>query len=265
MKKQTTKDELRERILVRTQATITQGGIHSLPEILQGAGISRATFYRAFSSREELLRALAIEPEAESRERLLEKALAMIGQQGLAALSMDALADAAGVSRATLYRLFPGKAALFREVVRTYAPFERLARLIEQVADRPPEDVMPQVAQVIVELFGTRAGLFRTLAFEISGQQEDTSEATAIILEGGIRSLLDYLQRQVEQGHLRPVAPFVALQAFFGPIVFHLLTRSLAEKGLGLALPIDEVIVQFVSLWLRAMKSEHFELLDQRR
>jgi hypothetical protein len=49
----------------------------------------------------------------------------------------------------------------------------------------------------------------------------------------GIRSLLDYLQRQVEQDHLRPVAPFVALQAFFGPIVFHLLTRPLAEKRPG--------------------------------
>ena len=124
---------------------------------------------------------------------------------------------------------------------------------------------MPQIAQVIVELFGTRAGLFRTLAFEISGQQEDTSEATAIILEGGIRSLLDYLQRQVEQGHLRPVAPFVALQAFFGPIVIHLLTRSLAEKGLSLALPIEEVIAQFVSLWLSAMKPERFESRHKRR
>src|SRR5215470_9420660 len=137
MKKQTTKDELRERILVSTQATFIQGGTPSLPEILQSARISRATFYRAFASREELLRALAIEPEADSRERLLEQALAMLGQQGLAALSMDALADAAGVSRATLYRLFPGKAALFREVVKTYAPFEHLALLVEHVAGRP--------------------------------------------------------------------------------------------------------------------------------
>jgi len=34
----------------------------------------------------------------------------MIGVQGLAALSMDALAGAAVVSRATVYRVFPGKA-----------------------------------------------------------------------------------------------------------------------------------------------------------
>ena len=89
-----------------------------------------------------MLRVLAFDPEPESRQRLLAQAAEMIGQHGLAALSMDALADAASVSRATVYRLFPGKAALFREVVKTYAPLEHVALLLEQVGDRPPEEVM---------------------------------------------------------------------------------------------------------------------------
>jgi AcrR family transcriptional regulator len=253
------KEDLRARILAATRARFAQGVAPSLAEVAQTAGISRATLYRAFSSREELLRALAFEPEVESRERLLAKALEMIGQQGLAALSMDALADAAGVSRATVYRLFPGKAALFREVVKTYAPFERLALLVEQVADRPPEEVMPQVARVIVELFATRAGLYRTLAFEISGPQEDTEEAATFVLERGVGSLLDYFQHQMDEGRLRPMAPFVALQAFLGPLFIHILTRSLAERALGLTLPIDEVAAQFVACWLRAMKPERAE------
>jgi len=254
MKNNGSKQDLRERILAATRARFTQGVAPSLAEVAQAAGISRATLYRAFSSREELLHALAFEPEIESRERLLAKALEMLGQQGLAALSMDALADAAGVSRATVYRLFPGKAALFREVVKTYAPFERLALLVEQVADRPPEEVMPQVAAVVVELFATRAGLYRTLAFEISSQQEDTQEAAAFVLERGIGSLLDYLQHQMNEGRLRPISPFVALQAFLGPFVIHMLSRPLAERALGLTLPIDEVAAQFVTFWLRGMK-----------
>lgn len=247
---------MREHILARVQLNVREGVAPALSEIIQVAGISRATFYRAFSSREELLRALAIEPEVESRERLLEKALEMIGQEGLAHLSMDALADAAGVSRATLYRLFPGKAALFHEVVRTYAPFERLALLLEQIADQPPEVVMPQIARVIIEILGTRVGLYRTLAFEISSQQEETSEATTAILEGGIKALLNYLQCYMHQGYLRPMEPLVALQAFLGPLAIHLLTRSLAEEGLGLTLFLEEVVSQFVLLWLRAMQPE---------
>src|SRR5437762_10033526 len=211
MKTSESKEDLRERILAATRTRFAQGVAPSLAEVAQAAGVSRTTLYRAFSSREELLQALAFEPEVESRERLLEQALEMIGQHGLAALSMDALADAAGVSRATVYRLFPGKAALFREVVKTYAPFERLALLVEQLADRPPEEVMPQVALVLAELFKTRVGLYRTLAFEISGQQADTGEAATFVLTRGVGSLLGYLQRQMQAGHLRQMAPFVAL------------------------------------------------------
>jgi AcrR family transcriptional regulator len=254
------KERLQERILTATRTHFAQGVLPSLAEIAQAAGISRATFYRAFSSREELLHALALEPEPESRDRLLEKALDMIGAQGLAALSMDALADAAGVSRATVYRLFSGKAALFRELVKTYAPFERLALLLEEIADQPPEVVMPQVAHVIVELVGTRAGLYRSLAFEITSLQEETEEAVTFVLERGIGSLLQYLQHQIDTGHLRHMSPFVALQTFLGPFLIHMLTRTLAERSLGLTLSIDEVEAQFVAFWLRAMQPEHPDL-----
>lgn len=256
MKTYGSRESLRDYIIAATRTHIAQGVVPSIAEITLAAGISRATFYRVFSSREELLHALDLEPEPESRDRLLAKALEMIGTEGLAALSMDALADAAGVSRATVYRVFPGKAVLFREVVKTYAPFERFALLVEQHADRPPEEVMPQVAQVFVELLATRPGLFRTLAFEISSQQENTEEATTFVLLHGIGSLLDYLNRQVQLGRVRPIAPFVALQAFLGPLLIHLMTRSLAERELGLILPFDEIIVQFVAFWLRAMKPE---------
>jgi AcrR family transcriptional regulator len=175
---------------------------------------------------------------------------------------MDALADAAGVSRATVYRLFPGKAALFREVVKTYAPFEHLALLLEQVADRSPEEVMPQVAHIIVELFRTRVGLYRTFAFEITGLQEEAEEAATFVLERGIGSLLNYLQHHMEVGHLRQISPLVALQVFFGPLVIHLLTRSLAEQSLGLTLPLEEVEAQFVAFWLRAMQPDRSDLLE---
>jgi AcrR family transcriptional regulator len=262
MKKNESREHLRERILEETRMHFAEGVVPSLAEIAQAAGISRATFYRAFSSREELLHALDLEPEPESRDRLLEKALEMIGTDGLAALSMDALADAAGVSRATVYRVFPGKVVLFREVVKTYAPFERVAALVEQLADRPPEEVMPQIAQVFVEQLATRPGVFRTLALEISGQQAETEEATAFVLVHGIGSLLDYLQRQVQLGTVRPIAPFVALQAFLGPLFIHLMTRALAAKTLGLTLSLDEVVSQFVAFWLRAMKPDCPEPLE---
>ena len=84
----------------------------SVEDIAIAAGVSRTTFYRAFPSRAQLLRAIEVQPEPDTRDRVLEASIQMLGTQTLKELSMDALASQAAVSRANLYHLFPGKSAL---------------------------------------------------------------------------------------------------------------------------------------------------------
>src|SRR5262249_55600516 len=161
--------------------------------------VSRTTFYRAFTSRDELLRALSLEPGPETRERLLEAALDLLARDGLAALSMDEVAEQAGVSRATLYRLFPGKQALFAELVRGYSPFERIAETVEAFFDDPPEEVMRRIAIHVANMYSQRQGVFRAFAFEMTGMRRATEAGGAVeVAESALASLIRYLQRQME-------------------------------------------------------------------
>src|ERR1700694_457637 len=114
----------RERVLGKARGLLARGGNPTVAELAAAAGVSRASFYRAFESREALLEALDLQPEPDARERILDAALKLIGAHGLTALSMDDLATQAEVSRATLYRLFPGKAALFTSLVHAYSPLD---------------------------------------------------------------------------------------------------------------------------------------------
>src|SRR3954453_2830845 len=85
----------------------------TMGELADAAGVPVRTMYRMFGNRQALMNEAGLSPEPTARQRVLDAALDQVGRHGLANLSMDDLAATARVSRATVYRLFPGKSALF--------------------------------------------------------------------------------------------------------------------------------------------------------
>jgi AcrR family transcriptional regulator len=240
----------------------------SMDELAAAAGISRATLYRLFGSQQHLLQALGLEPPPMVRSRILDTALDLVGRHGLAELSMDELAARAGVSRATLYRLFPGKAALFAELVRRFSPFEPIAAVLQTMGDRPPAEVIPAVAHAMATAMEGHVGLLLQLLFELSRSgpgshagadfQQDAANAmrTLPLVTG-------YLAEQMAAGRLRRMDPILAVQALTGPIVMHLLMQvpagSQSDPGRGVAVPLEEVVDELVKVWLRAMTPDEGE------
>src|SRR5271165_4848238 len=87
-----------------------------------------------------------------SREAIVEAAGRLFLERGFGAVSMDELAEAAGVARRTLYNQFSSKGEIFREM---------LLRVSSQLEDAFPsgfetqgdvEDVLRLVARMILEL-----------------------------------------------------------------------------------------------------------------
>src|SRR5580692_7403621 len=87
-----------------------------------------------------------------SREAIVEAAERLFLERGFGSVSMDELAEAAGVARRTLYNQFSSKEEIFREM---------LLRVSGQLEDAFPsgvetqgdvEDVLRVVARVILDL-----------------------------------------------------------------------------------------------------------------
>ncbi len=228
-----------------------------MAELAAAAGVSRATFYRTFETREALLEALDLQPEPGARERILDVGLSLVGAHGLTALSMDDLATQAGVSRATLYRLFPGKPALFTSLVHAYSPLDPVGHLLTTRRGEPPEILMPEIARTVYRTFydagESRVGILRALFFEISSLAPDTAEAAQEALLTVFASLAGYVMEHMQSGRLRAMHPVLALQSFIGPIAFHLITRPLAERMLNIAIDGEQAVTELAENWLRAM------------
>ncbi|HYL07236.1 MAG TPA: helix-turn-helix domain-containing protein [Candidatus Udaeobacter sp.] len=250
----------RDRILNRARVVLAMGGRPTVADFAQAAGVSRASFYRSFRSREDLLAALQRSPEPGAADRILEAAMSMVGEHGLAALSMDELADRAEVSRATLYRIFPGKAALFSALMHAFSPLDPVIDLLAARRDSDPETVMPEIARTVYRSVcagdGSRTGMLRALFFEVTSLSPDAEDATREGVLKVVGAMASYITEQMSSGRLRRMHPVLALQSFIGPIFFHALTRRAAEQVLHIDVDGEEAVTELAQAWLRAMKAE---------
>ncbi|MDN6856183.1 TetR family transcriptional regulator [Pseudomonas sp. CAN2814] len=161
-----------------------------------------------------------LQKDGELRERILKLALARVADGGFAALTMQSLADDAGIATGSLYRYFSGKGELAAEVFArasqrevdslgaqlkaTGSPSERLSRGLHQFAARAwgsrrlafaliAEPVDPEVDEQRLIYREAYAALFVTLLEQgiAAGEfQPQPVQLTAACLVGAIAEAL---------------------------------------------------------------------------
>jgi AcrR family transcriptional regulator len=247
---------IRRQVLVHARDLLRQDRRTPVATIARRAGVSRATLYRHFGSRGALLRAVELEPPVPARERIVAAAADLIGPHGLDGFTMEQLAEGAGVSRATVYRLFPSKSVLFGELVRTYSPFDEILRTLERLWDEPPDVVLPEVARAMARVGYPRVGLLRSVMGEVAAANPDAVAGAERMVPGVVGRLAGYLERQMAAGTIRRSHPILAIQALLGPVAFHLLTRPLAERFFGMAESVEDVAAEFARMTLRGLAAD---------
>jgi len=226
----------------------------SMAAVARAAGVSRATLHRHFRTRADLLTAVGVEPDVGTRDRVLLAAADLIARDGLEGMSLDEVALRADVSRASVYRLFPGKPALFEALVTTYAPFEPVIALLHEIGDRPADQVLPEVYRLVATIGSTNIGLIRAAYVEVWAASPDAVAGAGRPLRAMLRSLGAYLEREMAAGRLEPMNPMLAVQSLLGPLIFHLLTRPAAKQIVGVDVPLADAFEQLGAAALRSLK-----------
>ncbi len=155
-----------------------------------------------------------------ARRAILRAANELLEGEGFAAVTVEAIADRAGVSKATVYRWWPNKAAVimdgFLSTVSSEVPFPHTGHA--------REDIRVHLRR-LTEAFGGKMG--RTVAALIAEGQADAELAEALrsrwlaVRRAEAREILEV---GIERGELKgDLDPEVAVDVLYGPIYYRLL------------------------------------------
>ncbi len=237
----------------------------SVAAMAAAVGVSKATFYRIFPTKEhvrEALRAAGVSPERlgarDGREALLDAAMDVFAAEGYTNATVDAITQAAGMSKAGFYWHFAGKEAIFVAVIARYAPFAAIGQVIAtgEAAGDDPRTVLIGVLTALVAALTPRFALFRTIFVEAIQNAEVGAIFLREVLGVAMPLVGGYLTRQMAAGRIRQMPVVLALQSLIGPLFFNLLTREMFTRQ-GMALPpIDVAVAQIVETFVDGVSAK---------
>jgi len=174
--------------------------------------------------------------EVERHQTLREAAETVFLREGYAATHMDDVARAAGMSKRTLYQIFPSKAALFEAVVEGYLAPLRIDSELEEEPDLVKAlTVMLEVAARHL-LAPRQSGIYRLIVAEVNRSPELANAFHRAGLGRGASSLERRIAAEAERGRLRVSNPEDAANMLFGMAIGTIHSKML----LGLRGPPDE-------------------------
>ncbi len=232
----------------------------NVSDIAREAGISKATFYAYFDSKESLrqtLRADGIEvlDARDRRAAIVEAALRTFAERGFHATSLEDIAEAAGITKGTVYWYFKQKDDLLRAVAGRVSPLVGGLQNLWELLDRPPEEVLPVFVKTCFATFNNPiAGrLFRIVLAEAPHHPE-IAESFAQIIGGVLEFFTNYLRRQTTLGRLRPGDISSSARSFMGMLLIYIMGREIFPLlGAGFPEP-DLYAKQLVDIFLEGLR-----------
>ena len=164
-------------------------------------------------------------PLDQAREAILEVALALMARRGMEGVSLQQIADAAGIHKATLFYYFPEKAGLAREVfvsvaTRLLPHFESLAAPGEPSLDRFV-DLADGLARDLAAVPAVAGFLMRAMvAPSDSTFAIDTRDRNHPVTKS-MSMLSAELGRAARAGVIRPIDVRQVILHFLALVLFH--------------------------------------------
>ncbi len=188
---------------------------------------------------------------------LIEAALRLFAEQGFAATRLEDVASRAGVSKATIYRYFDNKEALFEAVVRhAVAPRFAQAELLLEAFEGSTADLLRTFFKVVKEALDGPFPPMAKLIITESGNFPELAKLWADLAMKRVLTLVaSIVKRGVEHGEFRPVQPETIAPLVMAPVVLLGIWKQAFSPHTDWHLDMDELLDMHISLLVRGLEA----------
>jgi AcrR family transcriptional regulator len=195
----------------------------------------------------------------ERPKQIIDAALAVFGERGLAASRLEDIAKHAGVSKGTIYLYFPNKEELFREVVRStvISKIEEREQLYLSAVGAPSH-VLDNFMRTYWKFLRSAefAPIFRLVHAEIQNFPDLAAFYAEEVVARGHRLIETLIAKGIESGEFRGVDPRVAARMLASTFVMHGVWCTHREYFQSVAGKTDDQILEeLIDFFLHALGS----------
>lgn len=196
----------------------------------------------------------------ERPQQIIEAALTIFGERGLASARLEDIAKRAGLSKGTIYLYFPNKEELFREVVRhtIVAQIERAERELAAATTQSATETLEQFVHGYWRFLRSPkfAALFRLIHAELGNFPDLARFYASEVVERWRRLVTGILERGIRAGEFRDIDPEVAARMLSPMLLMHAMWCSHRDLFKATANRTDDQILdEVLAFYLHAISS----------
>jgi AcrR family transcriptional regulator len=190
-----------------------------------------------------------------TEEKIIVAAAKKFSTKGFLGTTTKEIAKDAGVNEVTIFRLFKSKNNLFETIINHYSGLPSIVTLMEKKFTGDLEEDLMNLSKTFHTIFMKRANIVQLMLCEAS-RVEAFKNIMAKIPEQLITSLANVFKQHIEKGDIKPLDPYLLGQTFLGFYFYLGTTKDILKNSIVHTMPEDEIIRQFVQIFLTGIQQE---------